>query len=141
MFAKWFLTKRCSTTSFCWTPFGQLTFRRKTAWIGIFQQNKGWAKDECYCCAHQTLSIRSAKCQSAKLLSTKSCSPGVDLIKRFCAISITLFCKLDHCINVTIIVLSCEKISFQNSMSKFIQKSFITLTSWCISTTLNFLHN
>jgi hypothetical protein len=43
--------------------------------------------------------------------------------KTFFGINIlTMFCKLDYCINVTIICLCCERYSFQKEVSEFMPK-------------------
>jgi hypothetical protein len=55
---------------------------------------------------------------------------GVDLIKLFGVNLLMLFCKLDDCINVTIIFLQCEKTKIKNSVSKFTPKKFYVINSW-----------
>ncbi len=53
----------------------------------------------------------------------------VNIIKLFGVNSLTLFGKLDHFINVTIIFLCCEKTKIKNSVSKFTPKKFYEINS------------
>jgi hypothetical protein len=57
---------------------------------------------------------------------SEKCS-GVNLIKLCCRNLLTLFCKLDRCINVDIIFLCCEMIELWKRVNLH-QKSFMRLT-------------
>jgi hypothetical protein len=61
---------------------------------------------------------------------------GVDLTKLFCVQLLTLFCKLDHFINVrNICFIGMKRSSLQYRISKFTPKKFYEIDPW-----LNSLH-
>ncbi len=72
------------------------------------------------------------KCNRLITFTVGMFTSGVNLINFFGANLITLFCKLDHCINTFIIFLSYEKILPSKRESKFTPKQVYEITPWCV---------